>query len=172
VPEEPAFVPTDDHLDQGDIFSDVPLARWKDQVFVQGSSGRAVITSHGCACEDYERALAAGRTQAAAKVMLHVAPLRAITNMPEHRLEEIKAGQQLDYFYIYGERNTLNDHLVDLSLEQPVPASVLSACTKIARLAPWQWRHLLVHIAVSRFHESPETLFRPELLESGGSHAA
>jgi hypothetical protein len=124
-----------------------------------------VITSHGCACEDYERELAAGRTQAASKVMLQVAPLRAITGMPQHRVDEIKSGRQLDYFYVYGEQNRLPDHLVDLALEQPVPASLMSRCTKIARLAPWQWRHLLVHIAVSRFHQTPEELFLPKVFE-------
>jgi hypothetical protein len=40
VPGEPAFVPTDDHLDQGDIFSDAPLGKWKNEEFVKGTGGR------------------------------------------------------------------------------------------------------------------------------------
>ena len=168
----PSFQPHDDHLDQGDIFSDVPLGKWKGGELVQGPPLRAVITSHGCACEDYERALTAGRTQTAAKIMLQVAPLRPIRDVPEYRLEEIKNGEQLDYFYVYGEDNKLPDHMLDFRREQPVPASVLEKCTKIPRLSDWQWRRLLVHLAVSRFHQKPETLFLPALLESEGGAVA
>lgn len=164
----PAFQSHDEHLDQGDIFSDVPLGRWKDGHLVQGPGVRAVITSHGCACEDYERALAAGRTQAAAKILLQVAPLRPTRGVPEHRLDEIRSGRQLDYFYVYGQGNKLPDQILDFAHEQPVPASVLMTCIKIARLASWQWQRLLVHLAVSRFHQAPESLFQPELLESEG----
>ena len=161
----PAFCPHDEHLDQGDIFSSVPLGKWEDGKLIQGPGVRAVITSHGCACEDYERALEAGRTQAAAKIMLQVAPLRTIKGVPANRLEEIATGKHLDYFYVFGEANKLPDHLLDFTQEQPVPASVLTKCTKIARLSAWQWRRLLVHLAVSRFHQQPEKLFLPELLE-------
>jgi hypothetical protein len=54
----PAFRPHDEHLDEGDILADVPFGRWEEGKLVQGTPGRGIITSHGCACEDYERAIA------------------------------------------------------------------------------------------------------------------
>jgi hypothetical protein len=102
VPSDP-FKPHDVHLEQGDIFADVPLIKYKNGKLDQKRT-RAIITSDGCACEDYERMVAKGHTQAAAKLMLHVAPLRATKDVPEHRLEEIRSGEQLDYFYVYGWR--------------------------------------------------------------------
>jgi xanthine dehydrogenase iron-sulfur cluster and FAD-binding subunit A len=170
VPRDP-FKPHDQHLEQGDIFSDVPLIKWKSGKLVQ-KPGRAIITAHGCACEDYERAVDAGRTQAAEKLVLHVAPLRQTQGVPEHRLDEIRSGEQLDYFYIYGTPNKLTDQLLDLTYEQPVPAHVLEGCTKIARIADWQWRRLLVHQTVSRFHQKPETIFLANVLAQGGGVAA
>jgi hypothetical protein len=47
-----------------------------------------------------------------------------------------------------GESGKLPDHMLDFSYEQPVPASVLEGCKKIARLADWQWKRLLVHQTV------------------------
>ncbi len=164
MPRGPAFRSRDAHLDQGDIFSDVPLGKWEHGQLVQGPGVRAVITSHGCACEDYERALEGSRSQQAEKILLHVAPLRSARDFPEHRVEEIRSGRYLGSFFIYGQGSVLSDQIVDFTREQPVPAVVLSQCTKIARLADWQWARLLVHLAVSRFHQEPETLFRPELL--------
>jgi xanthine dehydrogenase iron-sulfur cluster and FAD-binding subunit A len=149
------------------------MAKWKDGELVPVSL-RAVITSNGCACEDYERLIDAGRTQAAAKLTLQVAPLRDTRGRSPQNLADIAAGRHLDYFLVYGERNVLPDQIVDFSREQPVPASVLSGCTKIARLADWQWNGLLVHLAVTRFHQTAEELFRPELLKrrEGGPDAA
>lgn len=170
MPTDP-FKPYDEHLDQGDIFSDVPLIKYKNGKLEQKPM-RAIITSDGCACEDYERMLAQGHTQAAARLMLHVAPLRATKDVPEHRLEEIRSGEQLDYFYVYGETGKLPDHMLDFSYEQPVPASVLEGCKKIARLADWQWKRLLVHQTVSRWHQKPEKIFLASVLAEGGGVAA
>jgi hypothetical protein len=165
VPDGPALVPTDEHLDEGDILSAVPFIRWKDGKPEIKPNVRGVITSHGCACEDYERAVAKGQKDKAGKMMLQIAPLRDIKGIPAHRLDEIKAGKQLDYFYIYGEGGTLNDHIVDLTHEQPIPASMLNDCRKVARLAPWQFKNLLIHLTVSRFHQPPEEIFRDDLLD-------
>jgi hypothetical protein len=160
------FQPHDDHLlDEGDILSEVPFIKWEDGEATVGGGARGLVTSNGCACEDYDRALAAGRGQAAAKVMIQVAPLRPAASYPSHRLDEIASGQQLDFFLVHGKAGVLPDHVVDLTREQPVPASVLAGCPKIARLAAWQWKALLIHIAVSRFHQKPEDLFRADLLE-------
>lgn len=76
--------------------------------------------------------LAKGHTQAAAKLMLHVAPLRATKDVPEHRLEEIRSGEQLDYFYVYGETGKLPDQLLDFSYEHRSPR----ACSTDARRSP------------------------------------
>jgi hypothetical protein len=72
----PVFRPHDEHLDEGDILAGVPFGKWTDGTLGEGTPGRGIITSHGCACEDHERAVDLGRTQAARKVMLHVAPLQ------------------------------------------------------------------------------------------------
>lgn len=170
MPSDP-YKPHDEHLDQGDIFSDVPLIKYRNGKLEQKPM-RAIITSDGCACEDYERMLAKGHTQAAAKLMLHVAPLRATKDVPEHRLEEIRSGEQLDYFYVYGQAGKLPDQMLDFSYEQPVPASVLEGCTKIARLADCQWKRLLVHQTVSRWHQKPEKIFLAAILVEGGGVAA
>lgn len=173
MPTKPAFKPTDAHLDQGDVLANVPFAKWKDGKLSLGGGARGIVTSNGCACEDYERAIAAGRSQAAAKIMVQVAPLRPVATMPEHRIDEIQLGKHLDFFYLYGEPGVLPDHFVDLSREQPVPAALLSACAKIARVADWQWHGLLIHLAVSRFHQVPASLFRVDVLEQGsGTDAA
>lgn len=156
-------------LDAGDIFSDVPLAKWVDGRLEPGTPGRAVITSHGCACEDYDRAVQARRTDAARKLTLQVAPLRSINNQGAETLDRIRHGDQMDYFYVYGDRQVA-DQILDFTREQPIPAYVLMTCNKIATLAEWQWRRLLVHLAVSRFHQPPEEIFRAEIL--GGPNEA
>jgi len=170
VPNGAPFQAHDARLDQGDILANVPFVKWKDGSSTPATPGRGIITSNGCACEDYERALAAGHTQAANKLMLQVAPLRLVRDLPEHRVDEIQSGRQLDSFWVYGDDGTvLGDQRIDLTYEQPIPASVLIDCTKIARIAPWQWRALLIHIAVARFHQKPATLFRPEILDQAAA---
>ena len=97
--------------------------------------------------------------------MLKVAPLSPATQYRD-RQDAIARGEHLDYFFIAGEGTVLKDQVADLTKEQSIPASVLAKCEKTARIADWQWKALLVHIAVSRFHQQPEELFRTELLES------
>ncbi len=153
-------------LDQGEILADVPFVRWKDDKPIFEALRRGIITSHGCACEDYERAAKeAARSRKAGAVMLHVAPIEPATQYRD-RQEAIARGEFLDYFFISGEGTVLKSHVVDLTKEQAIPASVLSRCKKVSRIADWQWKRLLVHIAVSRFHQQPEELFQEELLES------
>jgi hypothetical protein len=156
----------DDELDQGDIFSNIPFVKWHEGEPAIGGGARGVVTSHGCTCEDYQRRLDLGHTQAAAKVMIQVAPLRPATSFPLQQRSAIADGDYFDYFLVYGQRGVLGDQVADLTKEQSIPASVVMTCDKIARLAPWQWNRLLVHIAVSRFHQKPETIFRPDILES------
>jgi hypothetical protein len=168
VPRADAFRPLDEHLEQGDILANVPFVKWRDGRPVEGGGSRGIITSNGCSCEDYERALEMGQTQKAAKLMLHVAPVRAIEDVPEQRRAEIESGQHLDRFYVYGDGTVVGDQLLDFTREQPIPASVLATCPKIARIDDWQWRRLLIHLAVSRFHQRPEELFREDMLASDG----
>jgi hypothetical protein len=105
-------------------------------------------------------------------MLIRVAPIHSAAGTPEHRLDEIRQGQHLDYFYVHGDGVRLRDQIVNLAAEQPVPAGLLWGLTKIARLADWQWRALLVHLAVSRFHQEPETLFREEVLSRREPHAS
>lgn len=160
----PPFQPHNERLDQGDVLTDVRLVKWTDGEVALAGGVRVVVTSNGCTCEDYERVVAAGQTQKAAKMMVQVAPLRPATNFPQGRLEEIRSGKHLDFFYVYGKATVLPDHVVDVTREQPVPAHVLAKCAKVARLAEWQWQALLIHLTVSRFHQEPADLFRDELL--------
>ena len=67
---------------------------------------------------------------------------------------------------------TLPDEMLDFSYEQPVPASVLEGCKKIARLADWQWSRLLVHQTVSRWHQRPEEIFVAEHVGTEGGGVA
>ncbi len=128
------------------------------------------VTSNGCTCEDYERAIEKGWSSSAARVYVQVAPLRPAKDFKDKQ-DEIRAGRRLDLFFIKGDDKKLADQVADLTREQPIPASVLASCKKIARLADWQWSALLVHIAVSRFHVKPEELFRDELLKGGAGGA-
>ena len=160
-----AFKRPDGRLDQGDVLSNVPFVRWKDGRAEEGAPTRGLVTSNGCACEDYERALAPpGRSSAAARIMIQVAPLRPASQFSERQIDEIRQGKQLDYFFVHGEGTFLADQVADLTFEQPIPASILAACTKSTRLADWQWQRLLIHHTVSRFHQQPETLFLERVL--------
>jgi hypothetical protein len=168
-----AFQPHDDGLlDQGDIFANVPLTKWKGGEPEEGSATkRAVVTSHGCVCEDYDRAIDANRTSAARRVYVQVAPLRSVkdyrdTAEKRTKLKMIENGELLDYFFIEGDGKGLEHQVADLTREQPLPASVLADdCTKIARLADWQRGALNVHIAVSRFRVDPADLFNEKILK-------
>jgi hypothetical protein len=154
-------------LDEGDVLANIPFVKWKDGV-PEITPKRGIITSHGCACEDYERALAMGRTSAAAKILLRVAPCRTLeSNFPEDKLEAIRNGETWQYFYVEGDE-TFGPQILDLDNEQPVPASILNDLDRVARLAPWQWKRLLMHMAVHRFHRQAEEIFRDELLR--GEH--
>jgi hypothetical protein len=117
-------------LDQGEILADVPFVRWEDDKPIFEALRRGIITSHGCACEDYERAAKeAARSRKAGAVMLHVAPIEPATQYRD-RQEAIARGEFLDHFYISGEGTVLKSHVVDLTKEQAIPASVLSRCMR------------------------------------------
>jgi hypothetical protein len=165
APRDDAFRPHDDGvLDQGDILANVPFVKWKDGVpGPGGGKARGIITAHGCWCEDYYRAIRAGRTQQATKLMLHVAPVVPARTLPEENRAQIEAGGYFDRFYVYGDGGQLEDHVLDFSKEQTIPAHVLAECPKIARIDHWQWARLLIHQTVSRFRQPPEELFREDL---------
>jgi hypothetical protein len=147
------------------ILADVPFVKWDGGEAKFDSQGRGIITSHGCACEDYERAAkTSGRSSQAERVMLQVAPLKPAKAFGE-KIEVIKNGSQLDCFFIEGD-GSIADQVVDLTREQGIPASVLAECKRSGQIADWQWKGLLVHMAVSRFHQQPEELFLKKLLES------
>ena len=165
-----AFKPHDDgKLDQGDIFALVPLVKWEDGE-AKESPNRAVVTSHGCVCEDYERAIEKGQSSAADRVLIQVAPLRPAKDF-KHKVDEIRNGQLLDRFFIEGDGPKLSHQVADLSREQPVPASLLVGCQKIARLSDQQWEALLVHMAIARFRIDPAKLFRDEILRGAANGA-
>lgn len=149
----------------------MPFVRWRNGEGIEGTPSRGIITSHGCTCEDYERAIEAGKSSAASRVLLQVAPLQSASVFDETKQREIQNGERLDLFFVYGDGSKLKDQVADLTREQPIPAGVLTTCKKVARLADWQWNALLVHIAVSRFHVKPEKLFHPELLRESADGA-
>lgn len=153
------------------MLADVPFVRWKKGKPTINAKGLGIITSNGCACEDYERAVDERMSSQAARLMLQVAPLNNAKQFPEDKLDIIKTGDHLDFFFLKGEGSRLADQVVDLSREQGIPASVLVDCKKVALIANWQWRRLLVHIAVTRFHQRPEELFLAGLLETGSDAA-
>ncbi len=136
----------------------VPFAKWTDEGWTINPK-RGVITSHSCACEDYRRHVEAGQTSKARKVMLHVAPLADVRDLPEEKRQIIRDGKMWRYLYLYGESGILSDQLVDLDAEQAIPASVLHGMTKITRLAPWQWQALLIHTTVNRWGRAAEDIF-------------
>jgi hypothetical protein len=152
-------------LDQGDILENVPFHKWKDGELVL-SAGWGIVTSDGCDCEDYDRAVALGRNTD--RLTIHVTPLRDAGGFPHHRIDEIRSGGHLRYFYIVGDDDVVGDKIADLWNEQPIPASLLVKLRHRATVADWQWRRLLIHFAVTRFHQTPQELFREGLLEEAG----
>ncbi len=155
-----------EHLfEHGLVLSDVPFVRWVAAKPAAGTPKPGIITSEGCACEVYERALAEGKTSAASKVMLQVAPLRK-PGVYGDKLDIIKGGHVLGLFFVKGEGSRLGDCVVDLTCEQSMPAWLLAYCTKSALIADWQWKRLLIHLTVSRWRQAPEEIFREDLLES------
>lgn len=156
------FRPRDGQLDAGDILENVPFHKWRDDKLVP-NPGFGIVTSDGCACEDYERALERG-SSAAKKVLIHVAPLRKLDVFPEHRIEEIRSGRHLRFFAVDG-NDDVPDFAVDLDDEQSFPAAMLVGLRHRATISEYQWRRLLIHIAVCRFHEDPEKIFHPDLLK-------
>jgi len=155
----------DDVLDQGDILSDVPLVKWKDGQAAHGSPNRAIVTSHGCVCEDYDRAVKDGKSSAADRVFIQVAPLRPAKDFRD-KIGLIQEGKLLDLFFIEGDGGKLAHQVADLTREQPIPARVLADCKKVARIADWQWNALMVHMTVARFRSAPADIFHPDLLKA------
>jgi len=167
VAREGALKPHGDGLlDQGDILSDAPLVSWKTGAAIQGQN-RAVITSHGCVCEEYERMTDAGRSNAASRIQVQVAPLRPAKVFRE-KIDLIRDGRLLDYLFIEGDGQKLQHQVAILSEEQPVPAHILIQCKKIARLSDWQWERLRLQLTVARFRVKPEEIFRDEILKGAG----
>ena len=157
-------------LEQGLVLSDVPFVRWKAGRPKLDSKGPGIVVSEGCACEAYERALAEGNSNAAARVMLQVAPIRK-AQVYGDKIETIKGGHVLGLFFIKGEGSRLGDCVADFSYQQAIPASVLADCTKSALISDWQWKRLLIHATVSQWRQKPEDLFREDLLESASDGA-
>ena len=143
------------------MIANVPFAKWADGKW-DINPQRGVITSQGCACEDYDRAIAAGQTSKARRVKLHVAPLNPAAGRPEEKLQMIRDGKVWQYFYIYGETGTLQDQVADVDAEQAIPAFVLADLPRVARLARWQWNALLIHLTVNRWGRPPEQIFGEE----------
>lgn len=149
-------------LDQGDILANVPLVNWKNGK-AKEAPNRAVVTSHGCVCEDYERATEANRSSAADRVQIQVAPLVPASNFKE-KINLIQEGKLLDYFFVEGDGQKLNHQVAVLAREQPVPAPLLVECPTVAQLADWQWEALRLHLTICRFRCDPKEIFRDELL--------
>jgi hypothetical protein len=150
-------------LDQGDVLSDAPLVSWKTGEAVQGEN-RAVITSHGCVCEEYERLMNSGKSNAASRILIQVAPLRP-AKVFRDKIKLIREGKLLDYFFVEGDGQKLQHQVAILSGEQPVPARLLVDCKKVARLSDWQWERLRLQLTVARFRVKPDEIFREELLK-------
>ena len=161
-----------EHLfEHGLVLSDVPFVRWVAAKPTVGTPKPGIITSEGCACEVYERALDQDKTNAARKVMLQVAPLRQPSVYGDEKLDLIKGGHVLGLFFVKGEGTRLGDSVVDLACEQSMPAWLLAYCTKSALISDRQWKRLLIHLTVSRWRQEPENLFREDLLESASDGA-
>ena len=158
-------------LEHGLVLSNVPFPRWTAGKAQHGTGRRGIITSEGCACEAYERALAENRSSEASKIFLKAAPIYPAKEYGEEKIEIIKAGKVLGLLFIQGEGSRLGDCVVDLSRESSFPAYVLAGCTKSALIADWQWKRLLIHSTVSQWRQQPEALFREDLLESASDAA-
>jgi hypothetical protein len=150
-------------LDQGEVFSDVPLLKWKDGE-PKIEKGRALVTSHGCVCEVYERAVEQKKTSAAKKAYIQVVPLQPASTFRQ-KVGLIQNGEMRDYFFVEGDGPKLAHHVAVLTREQALPAAVLADCTRLAQVADWQWEALRLHITLTRFRMKPEEVFRDEFLK-------
>jgi hypothetical protein len=156
-------------LDQGEVFSDVPLVKWKDGK-AKETTGRAIVSSHGCVCEDYDRALELGRSSTARKAVVQVVPLQSASTFKD-KVEMIQRGEMYDFFFVEGDGQTLDHQVAILTREQAIPASILADCNRIAQVADWQWEALRLHLTLARFRREPDELFRDEFLKGSGSGA-
>jgi hypothetical protein len=152
-------------LDQGEIFSGVPFIRWKDGK-AKEDKGRVIVSSHGCVCENYERALELGRSDTAKKAMVQVIPLQPATDFRQ-KFEMIRRGETYDLFFVEGDGNEFQHHVAVLTKEQPIPAEILvESCTRLVQVSDWQWEALRLHQTLARFRTDPEKIFRDELLKA------
>ncbi len=152
-------------IDQGYIFANVPFPVWDEA----GAGWKAVpsnglVTSHECACEDYQRAINAGFGDKANKIDLQVAPIQSASRYSEEAIALILAGEHLERFFVHGGKS-LPDSVVRIDEETAIPAYVLAGLKPITVLAPWQWRQLVIHLTVSQWHQKPEKILHPDLLK-------
>jgi hypothetical protein len=151
-------------IDQGYIFANVPFPAWGDGGW-KPRPALGVVTSQECACEDYIRALEAGKGNKARKIDIQVAPLQSARQYPAEAVEKIEAGEYPERFFIYGGQS-LPDSVVLVDKETAIPAHLLATLTPVTVLAPWQWRRLVIHLTVSQWHELPEKILHPDLLRA------
>lgn len=156
------FRPRDGQISDGDILEAVPFLKWKDGE-AKPVSARGIVTSHGCACEDYERALGAGKSSKARKVLLRVARMQPASNFPALVLDDIRDGQHTDLFFVDGDETT-PDQVVDLTNEQPFPAELLVKLPFRTRISEAQWKRLQMQAMVERLHAKPEEFLKAEIV--------
>ena len=167
----PGYRAHDYRIDQGDIFRDVPfLVRGpNDEIATKKLPG--IVTSHGCYCERYDRALEAGKTTRAAKIQLYVCPITSARNLNANDQATVREGKNFQYHalpVIPG----VPEMFVDATLEQSIPARLLETLDRTASLTETEWIKLVVHQTTFRFRREAAAIFRPDLLDPSTAEGA
>jgi hypothetical protein len=152
-------------LDQGYLLDAVPV-RFPRSGEDSVEQSLAVVTSHGCDCDRYERAKAAG--DSGETLVVQVAPVHPLAALDDNGLHnDIRKGGVHRYFHIPAEAG--HDELVaDLFFEQPLPTGDLMRLVRVASLSEdWCWR-LSLQIFVLRSRKRIEDVFRDDAVPKAG----
>lgn len=158
------YGPREHQLNQGDLYESVPfhLPVGKSDVSSDFERMLGLVTSHGCDCEKYDRAVQRGQTQETLDRM----PLLAA---PVHDLEDLNASLAGDvrkvrvprYFYMPADEHQ-PELVADLWFEQPVAIPQLLDLEHRATLDE-EWRlKLIVQIFRLRSHLKEESVFKED----------
>lgn len=142
-------------IDQGDILNEVPFVERRGSgVFKIEMLG--MVTSHGCTCEKYTRLRDSGEADDhfLETYTLHVTPLMAASRFDGNELGNIRSGRVRQYHALPAS-DVLPELVLDLNLEQPVPAILLLELKRRASLAEAFWDRFVIHRFVFQTRRDP-----------------
>lgn len=159
------YGPSQYDLNQGDLFLGVPFHLPRglnpdDDPTFEVHAG--LLTSHGCDCERYDRAVEKGASQNVIdRLPLQVALVHDLAELDAGLAGDVREHRVSRYFYMPGDEEQ-PEQVADLWFEQPVPAVELVRLDRRATLSE-EWRlKLIVQIWRLRSHLEEEDVFKED----------